>query len=260
MSDFAEKGFKIFRPEPAVTDWVHHALPDARRALADPQLSHWYACEGTWFVGLDALNNDPEGRVGTSAALSGAAIDFIVAEYGACPALHRAQISGVFPGYPRPRAGESAAGFRYRQNRFAAHVDGVIGKGQPKRRFVEEPHAFILGLPLTQASAEAAPLVVWEGSHRIMRAAFRDAFAAHAGDPALLDVTDVYQSARARVFAECEPLAIVAPPGGAMLLHRLVVHGVGLWAPGAQATPDGRLIAYFRPPMPGGARSWANAE
>jgi len=260
MSGFSQRGFAVFPPEPQTQAWAEEARRDALRALADPALDHWYACERTWFVGLDALDNDASGRVGHSQAFAGRAADFIAEHCGGWPALHKAQVSGVFPGYPRPRDGESDAGFRYRQKRFAAHVDGVIGKGTPKRRFVEEPHAFILGIPLTEADAGAAPLVVWDGSHHIMRRAFRKAFADCDGDPTRLDVTEIYQAARATVFDECVPVPVVAPPGGAMVLHRLVVHGVGLWAPGAKAAPEGRLIAYFRPPMPGGALAWAQAE
>jgi hypothetical protein len=49
------------------------------------------------------------------------------------------------------------------------------------------------------------------------------------------------------------------PPGCAYLLHRLTLHGVAPWDASAQAAPEGRLIAYFRPPMPGGARAWVDA-
>lgn len=260
MNGFDRTGHAVFPPEPGVLAWAKEARTDARRALRDPALAHWYECERTWFVGLDALDNDLSGRVGNSEPLSGKAVDFIASRCGFWPELHKGQVSGVFPGYPRPRAGESEAGFRYRQKRFAAHVDGVIGVGRPKRRFVQEPHAFILGLPLTQADAEAAPLVVWEGSHRIMQSAFQKAFAAFDGAPEALDVTEIYQAARADVFERCKPVPVVAELGGAMLLHRLIVHGVGLWEPDAQAAPEGRLIAYFRPPMPGGAAAWARVD
>ena len=260
VNDFPATGYAVFPPEPAVAAWSREALKHARRALKDPAFAHWYECENTWFVGLDALDNDPVGRVGGSAPLSGQAVEFVASTCGGWPSLHKAQISGVFPGYPKPRASESDAAFRYRKLRFAAHVDGVIGRGNPKRRFVEEPHAFILGLPLTQADEKAAPLVVWEGSHEIMQAAFRSAFSAFKGDPGQLDVTDIYTATRAEVFETCRPKPLATPPGGAIVLHRFAVHGVAPWLPGAQAAPDGRLIAYFRPPMQGGARAWAAAD
>lgn len=259
MSDFESRGYKVFPPETAVADWASEARQDARRALGEPDLAHWYQCEGTWFVGLEALENDKEGRVGVAGPLRGAAVDYAAKYCGGWPDLHKAQVSGVFPGYPRPRAGENDAAFRYRQKRHAAHVDGVIGKGRPKRRFVEEPHAFILGLPLTEADAGAAPLMVWEGSHRIMQRAFHTAFAGASGDASQVDVTDVYKKARAEAFDKCRLISLCAPPGAAILLHRLLLHGVGAWSPGAKAAPEGRLIAYFRPPMPGGPAAWAEA-
>ncbi|MEM9658623.1 MAG: hypothetical protein AAF961_09710, partial [Planctomycetota bacterium] len=103
---FFANGWCIFPPEPAVHDWSRYALRDARRALSDPDLADWYQCENTWFVGLDALSNLPDGSVAGSEPLTGTAIEFIARQCGGWPALHRAQISGVFPGYPRPRAGE----------------------------------------------------------------------------------------------------------------------------------------------------------
>lgn len=260
MSSFAKRGWKAFAPETATLDWVTHAKMDAVRALRDPDLTKWYECEDTWFVGLDALANDAAGRVAGSAPLSGAGVDFVSVTCGGWPDLHRGQVSGVFPGYPRPRAGETEAGFRYRLNRCAAHVDGVLGVGQPKRRFVQEPHAFILGIVLTQAEASAAPLVVWEGSHLIMKAAFRRAFdAASSDDPETVDVTDIYQSARREVFETCPRVVVHGPPGAAFVVHRLALHGVAPWEPGAQSDPEGRLIAYFRPPMAGGTRAWVDA-
>ena len=261
MTGFEEKGWALFPPERTVAHWANCARRDALRALRDPALARWYECEGTWFVGLDALDNDAEGRVAGSAPLSGAAVDFIAMHCGGWPALHRAQISAVFPGYPRPRHGESDAAFRYRLNRDAAHVDGVIGLGEPKRRFVQEPHSFILGLPLTRTDESAAPLVVWEGSHRIIRDAFRTAFSARPGEAAEdIDVTDIYVAARARVFETCPRVVVHGPPGSAIVLHRLALHGVAPWAPGAQSAEEGRIIAYFRPPMAGGARAWAATD
>ncbi len=257
---FAQKGWAFFPVERAVADWVACARQAALKALQDPAQAHSYQCEGTWFVGLDALDNDPEGRVGASLPLSGRAVDFIDKQCGGWPALHRGQVSGVFEGYPRPREGESEAGFRYRLTRDAAHVDGVLGLGQPKRRFVREPHAFILGLPLSNATDDAAPLVVWEGSHRIMQSAFQRAFAAVSeADLPELDVTDAYQAARRKAFETCPRVVVHGAPGSAFVVHRLALHGVAPWAKSARAAPEGRLIAYFRPSMPGGARAWAEA-
>lgn len=260
VEQFFDKGWHVFEPEACIETWGQHAHKDAIRALKDPSLAQWYECENTWFVGLDALDNDAQGRVAGSEPLSGHAVDFITKHLGGWPALHRAQLSGVFPGYPRPRASESEAGFRYRRDRDAAHVDGVIGLGQPKRRFVQEPHAFILGVPLSDADEGAAPLVVWEGSHKIMQHAFARAFITTKPNRLEdLDVTDIYQSARRQAFETCPRRVVHGRPGSAIVVHRLALHGVAPWASGAKAAPEGRLIAYFRPPMPGGAKEWCRA-
>lgn len=261
VAAFFKRGWALYPPEPATVDWAGHALNDARRALKDPGLAEWYQCENTWFVGLDALDNDICGRVGASQPLTGRGIDFVRAHCGGWPPLHRAQISGVFPGYPRPRAGESEAAFRYRLKRDAAHVDGVLGLGQPKRRFVREPHAFILGIPLTEADPGAAPLVVWEGSHTIMKDVFSRAFAAEPEcAPEELDITEAYLEARRHVFETCERRVVHGAPGSVFLLHRLALHGVAPWQQGAKSSADGRLIAYFRPPMAGGVPDWVAAD
>lgn len=223
-------------------------------------MADWHQCQGTWFVGLDSLDNDKRGRVAGSAPLGGRAVDYIAAHCGGWPALHRAQLSVIYPGYPRPRAGETEPGFRYRLNRDAAHVDGVIGEGQPKRRYLREPHQFILGLPLSMANARAAPLVVWEGSHKILAQAFQRAVAGHAATGLhQLDITDAYVAARKKVFETCKRVIIHGPPGSAYLIHRMALHGVAPWGKGASAAPEGRMIAYFRPEMPGGINAWLTA-
>lgn len=254
---FLTRGWIRFASDPAVMDWAGHALRAARRAVKNPDYAHWHVCQGTWFVGVDALDNDDLGRVAGSAPLSGAAVAFITRHIGPLPPLHRAQVSVVYPGYPLPRDGESAASFAYRTRRDAAHLDGIKAVGPGRRRMIEEPHRFILGLPLNTASDDAAPLVVWEGSHKIMRRALLDALS--GSDPASwgkVDLTEAYQQARRVVFDTCPRVELPATPGQAVLLHRHMLHGVAPWADGASAGPDGRMIAYFRPAMPGGAKAW----
>lgn len=254
------RGWAKFGPDPRVSDWVAQARPAARAAVRDPKNAHWHVCAGTWFVGVDALPNDTAGRIGTSGPLAGPAVDVIETHIGPLPPLHPAQISVVWPGYPQPREGESAGAFRYRQRRDAAHLDGLKAEGPDRRRFIAEPHAFILGLPLNDAPPEAAPLVVWEGSHEILRAALSAALAGH--DPAewgRVDVTEAYQAARERIFESCRRVPVHARPGEAFLLHRLALHGVAPWAAGAGPAQEGRMIAYFRPLMPGGAAEWLRA-
>ncbi|MFZ1337884.1 MAG: hypothetical protein WAS26_02395 [Paracoccaceae bacterium] len=244
-------GWRRIGPDPRLLGWVAEALPVAQGVLAASDAAR--RCGGTWFVGVDALPNGPDGGIGQTA--------FPWAALPLAPvSLHRAQLSVVAPGYPLPSAEEDEAAYRFRQRRDAAHLDGLLPVGPDRRRMVKEPHGWILGLPLNACGAGASPLVVWEGSHEVMRAALRAAFRGH--DPALwgdLDITAAYKAARAEVFRHCRRVELPAQPGEATLLHRLAVHGVAPWAEGAEAPPEGRIIAYFRPQM-GSVVDWLDAE
>lgn len=247
-------GWLRFAYEQGVADWAARARQAGLAAVTDPSLARWHVCEGTWFIGVDALPNAPDGAVAGSEPLGGAALALARARFGALP-LHPAQVSVVWPGYPRPRAGESAGAFRYRRNRDAAHVDGLRASGPERRRRIDECHAFILGLALNPAPEGAAPLVVWEGSHHVIRRHLHAALAPH--DPAEwghVDVTDAYNAARRAVFETCRRVPLPAQPGEAVLLHRLALHGVAPWTAGA--APEGRMVAYFRPELPGGVQGW----
>lgn len=257
---FLTKGWIRFSRDDALMNWAEFARPLAQLAVQDPAHAQWLDCDGTWFIGVDALANDTRGQVPGGPALQGAAMDFIRQHFGGIADLHRAQISVVYPGYPRPRAGENDAAFRYRARRDAAHVDGVKMYGTGRNRRVEEPHAWVLGIPLTDSPPEAAPLVVWEGSHEVMRRGFAAAFEGH--DPRdwhQVDVTEAYKAARAEVFETCPRVAVHARPGEAYLMHRLCLHGVAGWemSPEAEsAEEEGRAIAYFRPDLAGGVLPW----
>ena len=72
-----------------------------------------------------------------------------------------------------------------------------------------------------------------------------------------MDVTEIYQAARREVFDTCPRILLHGPPGTVSLVHRLALHGVAPWMPGADAREEGRMIAYFRPPMRGGVAAWA---
>jgi len=260
VSGCTERGWRRFGHDPGIAAWAVVARAAGADALRDPDLSHWHQCENTWFVGVDALPNDATGAV-AGVALDGAVCDAIRAAYGPLPPLHRAQVSAVFPGYPRPRAGETEAAFGYRLRRDAAHVDGLLPVGPDRQRMIREPHAWILGLPLSEASADAAPLVIWEGSHRIIADAFRAALDPHAPDTwDQVDLTAPYQSARRTVFDTCRRVEIAARPGEAYLIHRLALHGVAPWGATATAGPEGRMIAYFRPPWVGDLRGWLQSS
>ena len=250
MADLPATGWRKFGFDPALAEWAAHADLAARRAEADPANADWLRCGGTWFVGVNALPNDAAGRLPDGPPLTGAAIDAARAISDA--PLDRAQASVCYPGYPEQGAEETESAFRYRRDRDAAHVDGLHRIMPGRRRKLLERHAYILGIPLSDAPADAAPFVIWEGGHEIMRAAFRTRFAGIPPDEwAGEDVTDVYQTARQEVFDACTRVEIHAKPGEAHLIHRLALHGVAPWLGGEGR----RAIAYFRPEIPTGAGS-----
>lgn len=255
--EFLKTGWTKFAWDADIAAWADHALPQARASVKDPANAQWMDCEGTWFIGVDALNNDSSGRLPGGPALRGVPFDFIAEHIGEVPELHRAQVSIVFPGYPRPRDGEQDAAFRYRARRDAAHVDGVKMYGTQRMRRVEEPHAWVIGLALNDSPLGASPLVVWEGSHEIMRQEFARVFSGVAPENwHLIDVTDVYKAARAKVFETCPRVLVHARPGEAYLMHRLCLHGVASWTAAVDEGAAGRAIAYFRPDLAGGVAAW----
>ncbi|RKF16649.1 hypothetical protein D6850_03650 [Roseovarius spongiae] len=257
VAEFLARGWARFPCAPEVAEWAGKARAAARASVNDAaQQSQWLQCGGTWFVGVDALPNAADGAVAGSGALAGPGYAVARRLYGALP-LHRAQVSVVYPGYPKPREGEGEGAFRYRLKRDAAHVDGLLAVGDERVRMLKERHAYILGLPLNEASPAASPLVVWEGSHEVMRAAFARALDGVApADWGGVDLTEIYTRTRREVFETCPRVPLPARPGEATLVHRLTVHGVAPWSEGAEAGPEGRMIAYFRPELPGGDDGW----
>ena len=245
---FTTKGWRRFSYDPAIAAWAQAALRQAKAVVAQPEMrKKWLQCQGTWFVGVDALASDGQGALG-GVSLAGEVIDWL-SEIDYLP-FHPAQLSVIYPGYPKPRIGDTEAGFRYRKNRDAAHVDGLLAVGPERRRMLKEPHAFILGLPLNSCSPAASPMVVWEGSHLIIAEVFQKAFAGiDAASWAEVDVTEVYQAARRQVFDRCKRVLVHAAPGEAYVVHRLALHGVAPWQSGADAPQEGRMIAYFRPEL-----------
>ncbi len=232
MVDWAADGCVHFGQDPRVDQWARAAAKAAHR-VDRSEKRHG----GTWFVGVDALPNTKDG------AIDGVPLDGPWTSLVTPPATwHRAQLSIVYPGYPQKDTDESETAHRFRRNRDAAHMDGLLPEGSARRRHLREPHGFILGLPL--ADAADSPLVVWRGSHKIMQAAFARAF--DGIDPASwgdVDVTEIYQDARREVFKTCARVALPARMGEATLLHRHLIHGVAPWGDGAAPRP----IAYFRP-------------
>ncbi|MEL6643916.1 MAG: hypothetical protein AAFQ79_08280 [Pseudomonadota bacterium] len=247
MTGYDDRGWVAFAPDPRTLAWAKAALTAAREAIAAPENAHWLRHGGTWFAGVNVLPNAPDGSL-RGIPLAGPALDFL-ADHEAMPAAwDRAQISVVYPGYPQPGPGETPANATYRRKRDAAHVDGLLPVGPDRRRVLGETHGFVLGIPLTQASAEASPMVVWEGSHQIIGAALAQVLRPHPPDTwTEIDVTDAYHAARRRCFDTCRRRIVHVPVGGAYVVHRHALHGVAPWAEGASADPEGRIIAYFRP-------------
>lgn len=225
-----DPGYTIFDFDARVAAWAQAAWTAAQRLDLTPD-----RCGETWHVGVDALPNEADGSI-SGVPLGGPwSLDAVQ--------WHRAQLSVIYPGYPRQDQDESDAAHRFRVQRCAAHMDGLLPEGPRRRRHLREPHAFILGLPLNDV--KSSPLVVWPGSHQIMRQAFAEAFDGVApkewGDQ---DVTDIYQAARRKVFESSEPVPIDMSPGQSVLLDRHVIHGVAPWE---GASEGFRAVAYFRP-------------
>lgn len=250
MADLPATGWRKFAFDPALAAWAAHADLAAKQVEADPTKADWLRCGGTWFVGVNALPNDAEGRLPGGPPLAGAAIEAARAISDA--PLDPAQASVCYPGYPKQGADESDSAFRYRRDRDAAHVDGLHRIMPGRRRKLLERHAYILGVPLNDAPENAAPFVIWEGAHEIMRAAFQRRLADVPAETwAEADVTEAYQAARKDAFESCKRVVIHARPGEAYLVHRLALHGVAPWPKGKGR----RAIAYFRPEIASGGHS-----
>lgn len=204
-----------------------------------------FECEGTWFVGVDALPNATDGSL-DGVPFPCSVRSKIEAQYGPLGDVHPAQLSTVYRGYPKPRANESPSAFAYRRDRDGAHVDGLLPLGPNRRRHIIEPHRYILGIPLTPVTQEHAPMIYYNGSSDIMRRAFSEAFAhiSRGEDVASVDVTDIYHKARRTVFETCERAVVTAPFGSAYIVDPMCLHGIAPWR-SAELGP--RIVAYIRP-------------
>ena len=249
---FLTNGWCKFPIDPVLANWVQHALPAAKRARFEDAHQRWLRCGQTWFAGVNALPNDTKGAIDGGPPLAGVAVEFLRDQLQVAPLEWEAgQVSICYPRYPQPMAGESKAAFGYRRDKCAAHIDGILPEGDERRRHLREHHRFILGIPLTHYDAGAAPLVVWQGSHEVVRQTLSDCYGdrppSRWGD---VDITNEYHDLRNRIFAECERVEIIAKPGESYLVHRLALHGIAPWRSPAVVDPDGRIICYFRPETP----------
>jgi hypothetical protein len=247
VTSFLEKGWQKFPSTPESARWAAHAQSLADVIVSDPQYAGWLRCGGSWFAGVNALPNCSDGALPGGPALAGPAVHFIRSQLRAEPAAwDKGQLSICYPGYPRRTPDEPENAFEYRVKRSSAHVDGLLAAGAEKRRFLREHHAFILGIPLDPVDEGSSPLVVWEGSHMIVKRALAALLGPFPPERwREIDVTEAYHAARREAFDSCPRVAVVADPGEAYLVHRLALHGVAPWAASSPTTR--RAIAYFRP-------------
>ena len=256
-TEFFTKSWCRFQFDPKLLDWVQKALPFARESVVNPANQDWLRCGGTWFAGVNVLPNAGDGSLPACQKLDCEAVDFINHALGLSEfAWDAGQVSICYPDYPQTMESESEAAFRFRRDRDAAHVDGLLPEGTDRRRHLREYHGFILGIPMVEFGSGASPFVVWEGSHEVVRQEFKQCFADISPEQwGEKDVTEIYHQARYKVFEHCRRVEIFARPGEAYLAHRLSVHGIAPWQKGAAATADGRMICYFRPEI-GGPEDW----
>ena len=257
--DFFQKGWCVLPYDPPLKEWVDHCRPYARGTIDHAENRQWLRCGGTWFAGVNALHNDGQGRIHRGPPLTGLAVDFLnrYLDTGSF-VWDRAQISICYPGYPQPMDSETTRAFRYRLNRDAAHVDGLLPEGADRRRFLREHHAFILGIPLVEYGKNAAPFVIWEGSHELIRERFQTVF--HGIPPGRwrdMDITESYHDLRKTIFESCQRTIVHCNPGEAYLAHRLSLHGISPWQSGVTGSSEGRMICYFRPEL-GEPALWLN--
>lgn len=243
MSNFRETGWTVLPWREDTAAWAAAAIVAARDVVSDPDMRRrWLRHGGTWFVGVDALPNADDGSIG-GVPLAGGWKEMT----GEWATWHRAQLSVVFPGYPVRDPDETESAHRFRLDRDAAHLDGLIAEGPEKRRHLREPHAFILGLPLTDMMNQGSPFVVWEGSQSVVGSAFEAILKRTEPENwPEIDLTDTYQQVRREVFAKCRRVEVRASPGQAILCHRRAIHGMAPW-PSEAPRDEGRMIAWFRP-------------
>ncbi len=258
-SEFFARGWCQFEADPDLLKWIEFALPVARSKVLEPDNAKWLRCGDTWFAGVNILPNASDGSVDHGPPLGGDAVDFIA--QALCLSgfdWDKAQVSICYPGYPRRMAIETEAAFKFRRDRDAAHVDGLLPEGPNRRRFLREWHGFVLAIPMLDYDTDASPFVMWEGSHEVVREAFESLFHNRSPDDwSSIDVTEGYHEVRSKIFKICRRVEIVAKPGEAYLVHRLALHGVAPWKAEQDSACKERMICYFRPES-GAIEQWLN--
>ena len=146
-------GALSFDTTPESVAWAQEALAVTKTLSRDLEIKAVNLRHGqTWFVGVDILPNTCDGAI-NGVPLAGPWTPHLPYQVP----LHKAQVSIIYPGYPKRDPQQSEANHRYRINRYAAHMDGLSPEGPNHRRFPREFHAYVLGIHLTDCAA--APTV-----------------------------------------------------------------------------------------------------
>ena len=259
--NFKKKGWSFLTKGPRYSDWLEAALNNILNNFQVSSIDKNQLRSGqTWFVGMNFLKNTSDGSLG-KISFDQVLLSQIEQKFGvSVDYWDRGQVSINWEGYPKKDIFETDLSYRYRLKYFASHVDGLIPVGVKKRRYLKEPHAFVLGLPVLNNFIHSAPLVVWEGSHLIIRSMFNSIFR-EVEDTELenIDVTDFYKDARRQIFSSCTPRRIFSTDFQPYILDRHLLHGVAPWISSKKSQTntdwksvkldplDGRIIIYFRP-------------
>lgn len=248
---FNKRGWVNLPYNPELEQWAKHTRPLAVKAAKHPEnRANWLRSQGTWFVGVDVLN-DYIPLTGPTLKAAQYAMGQDHFDWG------KGQISTCYKGYPKQDKNETSGMFNYRCNRDFAHLDGLKAVGPNRTRKMDEFHGFILGIPLNETPAKAAPFVIWEGSHLIFRDMLATAYAGISPENwQHTDITEIYQKTRTEIFKTCKRVELHARPGEAYIAHRFALHGMAAWDKGLDGPDEGRMIAYFRPYWQGNLQGW----
>ena len=97
LNDFEHKGWIKFKFDQRVARWANAANSKITSKLKNKEIFENLTCQGTWFVGVDALENDTDGALG-EISLSGPFESLM--KHTETRGLHAAQVSIIFEGYP----------------------------------------------------------------------------------------------------------------------------------------------------------------
>jgi hypothetical protein len=248
LNEFERKGWIKFEYDQRIVRWAKVANSKIIAKQKNKEnFENGLTCQGTWFVGVDALDNNLDGTL-DEVPLQGPFENLM--KRSKVHGLHPAQVSIIFEGYPKPRDQESESSFNFRLKRDAAHIDGLIADFPGGPRKLKEPHAYVLGIPLNQVPKGASPVVVWEGSHHLISEAFERFFLNRTPHEWRdIDIREVYFETRKSIFKKCIRRILHANVGESYMVHRLCLHGISPWNSKIKNLYEGRRIAYFRPEL-----------